>query len=48
MRAASCFRVDRTPVLEVEGLRLAGSFSDVSFDARPGEILGIFGNLAWA
>jgi len=34
-----------TPVLEVEGLSLAGSFSDVSFDARPGEILGIFGNL---
>src|SRR5215211_4974294 len=33
------------PVLEVEGLSLAGSFSDVSFDARPGEILGIFGNL---
>src|SRR5215204_2236590 len=34
-----------TPVLEVEELSLAGSFSDVSFDARPGEILGIFGNL---
>jgi ribose transport system ATP-binding protein len=33
------------PVLEVEGLSLARSFSDVSFDARPGEILGIFGNL---
>jgi ribose transport system ATP-binding protein len=33
------------PVLEVEGLGLAGSFTDVSFDARPGEILGMFGNL---
>ena len=38
-------RRPRTPVLEVEGLSLAGSFTDVSFDARPGEILGIFGNL---
>jgi ribose transport system ATP-binding protein len=34
-----------TSVLEVEGLSLAGSFTNVSFDARPGEILGIFGNL---
>jgi ribose transport system ATP-binding protein len=33
------------PMLEVEGLSLAGEFSDVSFVARPGEILGIFGNL---
>jgi ribose transport system ATP-binding protein len=33
------------PVLEVEGLSLAGDFDDVSFVARPGEILGIFGNL---
>jgi ribose transport system ATP-binding protein len=33
------------PILEIEGLSLAGSFADVSFDARPGEILGIFGNL---
>ena len=33
------------PVLEVEGLSLNGSFADVSFDVRPGEILGIFGNL---
>src|SRR5215208_2425365 len=33
------------PVLEAEELSLAGSFSDVSFDARTGEILGIFGNL---
>src|SRR5215218_5829909 len=46
MRAASCFqRRPPGPVLEVERLSLAGSFSDVSFDARPGEILGIFGNL---
>jgi ribose transport system ATP-binding protein len=34
-----------TPVLEVEGLTQAGSFADVSFEVRPGEILGIFGNL---
>ena len=27
--------VDAPPVLEVEGLSLAGSFADVSFDARP-------------
>jgi ribose transport system ATP-binding protein len=33
------------PVLEVEGLSLTGEFADVTFDARPGEILGIFGNL---
>ena len=33
------------PMLEVEGLSLTGSFTDVSFDVRPGEILGIFGNL---
>ncbi len=33
------------PVLEVEGLSLAGTFRDVSFAARPGEILGVFGNL---
>jgi ribose transport system ATP-binding protein len=33
------------PVLEVEGLSLSGSVNDVSFDVRPGEILGIFGNL---
>jgi ribose transport system ATP-binding protein len=32
-------------VLEVEGLTQTGEFSDVSFAARPGEILGIFGNL---
>lgn len=34
-----------TPMLEVRGLGMTGSFSDVSFAARPGEILGIFGNL---
>jgi ribose transport system ATP-binding protein len=32
-------------VLEVEGLSQAGSFENVSFDVRRGEILGIFGNL---
>jgi ribose transport system ATP-binding protein len=35
-----------TPVvLEIEGLTQTGEFSDVSFDVRQGEILGIFGNL---
>lgn len=34
-----------SPRLDVEGLTLTGEFSDVSFAARPGEILGIFGNL---
>ncbi|MGH2616959.1 MAG: sugar ABC transporter ATP-binding protein [Thermomicrobiales bacterium] len=33
------------PMLEVEELSLTGSFADVSFAVRPGEILGIFGNL---
>jgi ribose transport system ATP-binding protein len=33
------------PMLEVEGLTLSGEFTDVSFVAHPGEILGIFGNL---
>lgn len=33
------------PVLEVSGLGLAGAFADVSFDVRPGEILGITGLL---
>jgi ribose transport system ATP-binding protein len=33
------------PLLAVEGLCQQGSFSDVTFDVRPGEILGMFGNL---
>jgi simple sugar transport system ATP-binding protein len=33
------------PVLQVEGLGLDGVFEDVSFDVRPGEILGITGLL---
>jgi ribose transport system ATP-binding protein len=33
------------PVLEVEGLSKDGAFSDVSFGVRPGEIVGVFGNL---
>jgi ribose transport system ATP-binding protein len=33
------------PVLTVAGLSQAGEFDDVSFEVRPGEILGIFGNL---
>ena len=36
---------DSAPMLEVRDLSLTGSFADVSFDVRPGEILGIFGNL---
>jgi len=31
------------PLLEVEGLGLRGSFSDVSFSVRPGEIVGLAG-----
>ncbi|PFG39151.1 monosaccharide ABC transporter ATP-binding protein (CUT2 family) [Georgenia soli] len=31
------------PVLEVDGLTLAGVFSDVSFSVRPGEIVGLAG-----
>jgi ribose transport system ATP-binding protein len=33
------------PMLEVEGLSHTETVSDVSFAVRPGEILGIFGNL---
>jgi ribose transport system ATP-binding protein len=33
------------PVLVVENLAQTGKFSDVSFDVRGGEILGVFGNL---
>jgi ribose transport system ATP-binding protein len=33
------------PMLEVDSLSLTGAFADVSFDVRPGEIVGIFGNL---
>ena len=33
------------PILEVEGLSQAGRVEDVSFAVRPGEILGLFGNL---
>lgn len=31
------------PILQVSHLRRAGEFEDVSFDLRPGEILGFFG-----
>src|SRR3954454_12346119 len=34
---------DQAPLLEVEGLELAGHFSGVSFSLRPGEVLGIAG-----
>jgi simple sugar transport system ATP-binding protein len=36
---------DAEPLLRVEGLRQDGFFEDVSFDVRPGEILGITGLL---
>lgn len=36
---------DRTPLLRVENLSLAGAFSNVSFELMPGEILGITGLL---
>jgi ribose transport system ATP-binding protein len=32
-----------TPVLSVDGLARAGEFSDISFDLRPGEIIGLAG-----
>ncbi|MFW3172491.1 sugar ABC transporter ATP-binding protein [Geodermatophilus sp. CPCC 206100] len=35
--------LDEAPVLEVEGLGLAGSFADVSFAVRPGEVVGLAG-----
>ncbi|MGY1692426.1 sugar ABC transporter ATP-binding protein [Geodermatophilus sp. SYSU D01105] len=34
---------DEPPLLEVEGLGLRGSFHDVSFRVRPGEIVGLAG-----
>jgi ribose transport system ATP-binding protein len=34
---------DRSPVLEVRGLEVGAKLTDVSFDVRPGEILGIAG-----
>ncbi|TML88591.1 MAG: sugar ABC transporter ATP-binding protein [Actinobacteria bacterium] len=38
-------RADAAPILEVEGLTLAGHFADVSFAVRPGEVLGVTGLL---
>lgn len=35
----------RQPVLEVDGLGLTGYFEDVSFQVRPGEVLGVTGLL---
>src|SRR3954447_1857347 len=34
---------DAAPLLEVDGLALARHFSDVSFDVRPGEVVGLAG-----
>jgi simple sugar transport system ATP-binding protein len=36
---------DAPPVLAVEGLTLRGSFTDVSFAVRPGEVVGVTGLL---
>ncbi len=36
---------DQPPVLEVQGLGLSGYFEDITFDVRPGEILGVTGLL---
>jgi ribose transport system ATP-binding protein len=35
--------LDEAPLLEVEGLGLRGSFADVSFTVRPGEVVGLAG-----
>jgi ribose transport system ATP-binding protein len=35
--------LDEAPLLEVEGLGLHGSFADVSFSVRPGEVVGLAG-----
>ena len=34
---------DAEPILEVENLSLAGSYENVSFSLRPGEVLGLYG-----
>ena len=34
---------DRRPLLRVDGLALRGVFSDVSFEVRPGEVVGLAG-----
>lgn len=38
-------RADAPPVLAVQGLTLAGAFTDVSFVVRPGEVVGVTGLL---
>jgi simple sugar transport system ATP-binding protein len=44
-RDVAAFDETAQPVLRVEGLGLDGAFEDVTFDLRPGEILGITGLL---
>jgi simple sugar transport system ATP-binding protein len=44
-RDVSAFDATARPVLRVEGLGLDDAFEDVTFDLRPGEILGITGLL---
>lgn len=38
-------RADAAPVLAVKGLTLAGAFADISFEVRPGEVVGVTGLL---
>jgi simple sugar transport system ATP-binding protein len=45
IRDVADFDQSARPVLRVEGLGLDGAFEDVTFDLRPGEILGITGLL---
>lgn len=42
-RAVPAPAIDVEPVLAVKGLSREGEFQDISFDVRPGEILGFFG-----
>jgi simple sugar transport system ATP-binding protein len=44
-RDVAAFDESARPVLRVEGLGLDGAFEDITFDVRPGEILGITGLL---
>ncbi|HET7239404.1 MAG TPA: sugar ABC transporter ATP-binding protein, partial [Terrimicrobiaceae bacterium] len=39
------FSSEAAPVLEVRGLTCAGQYTDISFELRPGEILGLTGRM---
>lgn len=45
MTPTATVRADSAPVLRAEGLGRTGAFTDVTFQVRPGEILGITGLL---